>query len=162
MTKITKFPQALDTENELPDIDLSRRMNEAGYEHDVQHTLLNQAVVEIQKKVGADNSTDNRSLDNRVRYLEEHGSGGSGLRPLDDQDPMFIELNETQIIPDHPSLWCQVIIEGEKYAIPAFKVIPPIFAPANFESQANASLNYPKKFSGKTEWEGEFDGNDIN
>ena len=78
MTKITKFPEDLDTNIELPDIDSDDLMDDVGIEHDVQHTLLNQAVIELQKKVGANDSSDDNSLDKRVAILEAGGGSGGG------------------------------------------------------------------------------------
>ena len=78
MTKITNFPQALDSELNLPNIGKDDRMNDPIIEHDVQHTLLNQAVIELQKKVGANDSSDDNSLDKRVALLEAGGGSGGG------------------------------------------------------------------------------------
>ena len=156
MAKITKFPASLDTELDLPDISLLDMMDAEGIEHDVQHTLLNQAVVELQKKVGKDNSEDEASLDFRVKNLEENGTGGAGLAPLDDQNPMFVELNPSQEIPENPSIWLEVVISGVRFAVPAFKVIRPPEPPGSFDSEANASIYYPKTFAAADDFDGEF------
>ena len=78
MTKITNFPQALDSELNLPNIGKDDRMNDPIIEHDVQHTTLNQAVIELQKKVGVNDSTDDNSLDKRIAILEAGGGSGGG------------------------------------------------------------------------------------
>ena len=184
MTKITNFPQALDSELNLPNIGKDDRMNDPIIEHDVQHTTLNQAVIELQKKVGVDDSADENSIDYRLRDIEENGSGGQGLEPLDDESQIFVDLDETQTIPEHPSKWFMVMFEGEKYAVPAFKVIKPPEPPEDFTSTASAIIYYPKAFESQDEyegtfnppipvfwpkdftateeWEGDFDGEDIN
>ena len=77
MTKITKFPEDLDTNIELPDIDSDDLMDDVGIEHDVQHTLLNQAVIELQKKVGKNNSEDKNSLIGMLEYLFQYEITGS-------------------------------------------------------------------------------------
>ena len=144
MTKITNFPQALDSELNLPNIGKDDRMNDPIIEHDVQHTTLNQAVIELQKKVGVDDSADENSIDYRLRDIEEHGSGGQGLEPLDEPSPMLIDLDPSQTIPEHPSKWFMVMFEGEKYAVPAFKVIKPPEPPAELMSTPNSTIFLPK------------------
>ena len=64
---MTTFPTALDAfTNPGP----SQAMDTPGLEHDVQHANLNDAVKELQKKVGVDNSAVTTSLDYKIRQLE--------------------------------------------------------------------------------------------
>jgi len=132
MTKITRYPEALDNDSNLPDIDAEKRMNESGFEHDVQHTLVNQAVIELQKKVGADESEDEESLDWRIRTLEESGggggSGGSGLVIAGG-----IGIGGNVEIPALAGAWLQVTVEGVDYVVPGF-VMKTLLAPENVDA----------------------------
>jgi hypothetical protein len=64
---MTIFPASLDT---FLNPAAGTTMDAAGYEHDVQHANLNDAVAALQAKVGIDDSTDAGSLDKRVAVLE--------------------------------------------------------------------------------------------
>ena len=153
MTKITNFPEALDTADNLPDISGSDRMNQAGIEHDVQHTTLNQAVIRLQKKVGKDQSEDQTSLDWRVKNLEDNGTGGAGLDVLDDPNPVFEDLDLTLVVPDNPSLWFVVEIAGERYAVPGYKVAKIPEPPTLFTGEGNVNFIFPTKFNVKQHWQ---------
>lgn len=75
LTSMTNFPASLDAfQNPGP----STPMDGAGFEHDVQHTNLNDAVLALQTKVGINGSSVSGSLDFRVAALEDGGGGGGG------------------------------------------------------------------------------------
>ncbi len=69
----TNFPGALDTTANLPPIGPDDGEDEAGKEHDVQHTSLNAAMLAVQAKVGADNSDDPNSIDYRMKRVQTTG-----------------------------------------------------------------------------------------
>jgi|SRR5690554_3852871 len=117
MSKVTSFPEGLDTANKLPDIRPSDRMNDDGRKHDVQHTTLNQAVIALQRKVGANGSEDEDSLDYKVRQLEEHGGGGAGLTPF---DPDHV-AGGSMLVPDRAGAWFRVTVDGIDYVVPGFR-----------------------------------------
>lgn len=121
MSKITQYPDELDSSTTLPDISETARMNEPGLEHDVQHTLLNQAVIELEKKVGTNASDDENSLEFRVKYIEENGSGGAGL-VLGPADTVTRDPDTTITLPATPSAWLLVSIAGVEYVVPGYKV----------------------------------------
>src|SRR5690625_3534032 len=114
MSKLTQYPEGLDNDQNLPNISDSDRMNDAGIEHDVQHTLLNQAVIQIQKKLGKNDDPNPESIDFRIAKLEESGGGGSGLTLGDDDTPLTGE-NENIIVPSHPSSWLEAVVGGERF-----------------------------------------------
>jgi len=71
---MTNFPTALDMFNNPT---AATPMSAAGYEHDLQHAGLNDAVKALEAKVGVNNSTVTTSLDYRIRQLEQGGGGGA-------------------------------------------------------------------------------------
>ena len=73
---MTNFPTTLDVFVNPGATDL---MDAAGLEHDVQHANANDAIKALQQKLGVDASTDDASLDARVRVLETTGAGGGGV-----------------------------------------------------------------------------------
>src|SRR5690554_3080772 len=145
MTKLTNYPEALDTENNLPDIAPSNRMNEPGMEHHAQHTRLNQAVIELQKKVGKNASEDEASHEFRIVKLEEVGGGGAGLEVLAEDKPVFERLNVDLVVPDNPSLWFLVEVAGERFAVPGYKIAKLPEPPTAFLGSANATFIMPTK-----------------
>lgn len=115
MAKLTNFPADLDTNANLPDIGANDAMDAEGIEHDVQHTTLNQAVIELQKKVGVDDSSDSSSHDWRISALES----GSSLTPFLGDD----ELQEgDKDVPTKAELILQYVIDGKVYGIPSFYI----------------------------------------
>jgi len=68
----TNYPTSLDTTTELPEPTATTDLNEAGYEHDTLHVNVNQAVRELEAKVGTGNST---SVANTV--MAGNGTGTS-------------------------------------------------------------------------------------
>lgn len=76
---MTNFPTNLDT---FSNPSAATPQNAPGYEHDLQHANLNDAVAALQGKVGADNSTVATSFDYRLRQLEQGGGGGGFSNPL--------------------------------------------------------------------------------
>ncbi|HEV2329355.1 MAG TPA: hypothetical protein VGY56_11270 [Verrucomicrobiae bacterium] len=64
---MTNFPTALDAFNNPA---AGTPQNQPGYQHDVQHSNLNDAVAALQAKVGVNNSTVAASLDYRIGRLE--------------------------------------------------------------------------------------------
>ena len=163
MSKVTSFPEGLDTANKLPDIRPSDRMNDDGRKHDVQHTTLNQAVIALQRKVGADDSEDESSLDYKVRQLEEHGSGGSGLT-LGNPDGVG---GGNLVLPAAPAVWLSAMVGGVEYIVPGY-VAKTLIAPdeigAKFASvrfatrldavtdNMGAKLTFSIKFTGDALW----------
>jgi len=139
MTKITNFPEALDTADNLPDISGSDRMNQPEVEHDVQHTRLNQAVIQLQKKVGKDQSEDQTSLDWRVKNLEDNGGGGGGGAGLEISSGIALPGELT--MPELAETWLQVTIDGIDYAVPGF-LVKQLEAPTDFNAKS-AQLFYP-------------------
>lgn len=151
MTKITNFPEALDTETNLPNIDAEDRMNDPNIQHDKQHTLLNQAVIEMQKKIGKNDSDDEDSLDFRVKNLEESGGGGggSGLDIATDVIPVG-DNPELDAIPERPFVWLVAIIDGTEYLVPGFKSAK-IEPPENLTWEI-AQFNKPSKLNSELVW----------
>ena len=139
MTKKTNYPEALDTNQNLPDITAADRMNQAGLEHDVQHTTINQAVIELQKKVGKDLSEDQASLDWRVKNLEDNGGGGSGGAGLEISSGIALPGNLP--MPALAETWLEVTIDGLAYAVPGFLVKQ--LEPPTQENAKSAQLFYP-------------------
>lgn len=117
MTKVTRFPEGLDNEENLPDIEPTRRQQD----HDIIHTAVNQAIIQLQKKVGKNEDPNPESIDFRVKKLEESGGGGSGLAVGDEHAPLTGE-NENIVIPAHPSVWLEAVIEGARYVVPGYRV----------------------------------------
>jgi hypothetical protein len=74
------FPTSLDS---LTNPEASSKMDDAGLEHDVQHSNLNDIVEAIEAKLGIDNSEDTNSIDYRLAAVEA-ALGGSG-DPWDDE-----------------------------------------------------------------------------
>jgi len=68
----TNYPTSLDTTTELPEPTATTDLNEAGYEHDTLHVNVNQAVRELEAKVGTGTST---SVANTV--MAGNGTGTS-------------------------------------------------------------------------------------
>lgn len=66
---MTNFPTTLDTFNNPT---AGTPQNAVGFEHDLQHANLNDAVRALQSKVGANNSGVATSLDYRVRQVEQN------------------------------------------------------------------------------------------
>ena len=109
-------------------------MNQPEIEHDVQHTRLNQAVIQLQKKVGKDQSEDQTSLDWRVKNLEDNGGGGSGGgsgRRNWHRRHYCVRRQYRNTSTRAPTAWLQVTIEGADYVIPGFKVGEGAAAEAN-------------------------------
>lgn len=151
MTKITNYPEALDTVDNLPDISGSDRMNQPGLEHDVQHTRLNQAVIQLQKKVGKDQSEDQTSLDWRVKNLEDNGGGGGGSGVEIGTDDTIAVGGNTEIqVPERPYVWLQVTIEGADYVIPGFKV-GALAEPTNLNWSV-ATITHPTALEAELVW----------
>lgn len=119
--KITRFPEGLDTPDELPNISATDREDDAGLEHDVVHTAANQAILAIQKKLGKDADPNPASIDFRVKKLEEGGGGGSGLA-VGDRESVLLPGDDGITIPARPSAWLQVEINGVRYVVPGFEV----------------------------------------
>lgn len=65
---MTNYPTTLDTFNN-PNANTAQ--NAPGFQHDVQHANLNDAVAALQAKVGVNNSTAATSLDYRIGQLED-------------------------------------------------------------------------------------------
>lgn len=153
MTKKTNYPEALDTAEKLPDITAADRMNQAGIEHDVQHTIINQAVIELQKKVGKDLSEDQASLDWRVKNLEDNGGGGSGGSgvELGADDTIAVGGNPDIEMPTQPYTWLKVTIGTDEYVIPGFKV-GALAAPENLEWEV-ATITHPTQPTIELLWE---------
>ncbi len=63
---MTSFPGALDT---FQNPSASTSEDAAGFEHDVQHANINDAVRALQTKVGIDGSADQNSLDAKVSKM---------------------------------------------------------------------------------------------
>lgn len=119
--KLTRFPEGLDTPDELPNIKATDREYDEGLEHDVVHTAANQAIREIQKKLGKNEDPNPESIDFRIAKLEKSGGGGSGLTLGDDDTPLAGE-NENIEVPAHPSVWLEAVVNGERFVVPAYKV----------------------------------------
>ena len=64
---MTNFPATLDT---FANPTAGTTMDAAGFEHDVQHSNLNDAVAALQAKVGITGSADANSLDNKIAALQ--------------------------------------------------------------------------------------------
>lgn len=146
MSKVTSFPEGLDTANKLPDIRPSDRMNDDGRKHDVQHTTLNQAVIALQRKVGANNSEDEDSLDYKVRQLEGYGGGGSGLT-IGNPDGVS---GGSLVLPAAPAVWLSAVVDGVEYIVPGY--IAKTLQPAEFFSVALAQLFFAKNLHLQTVW----------
>lgn len=77
----TNYPTALDTTSNLPPIGATDTEDQAGKEHDVQHSNLNAAVIAIETKLGVNGSAVTTTIDYRVAQLEARpvvgGSGGT-------------------------------------------------------------------------------------
>ena len=63
---MTNFPASLDT---FLNPSAATTMDAAGFQHDVQHSNLNDAVAALQAKVGITGSADPTSLDSKVTAL---------------------------------------------------------------------------------------------
>jgi hypothetical protein len=63
---MTNFPSSLDTFNN-PSAGTSQ--DAPGFEHDIQHSNLNDAVAALQAKVGINSSTDQTSMDYKLMAL---------------------------------------------------------------------------------------------
>lgn len=88
MSVYTKYPASLDS---FVDPSAETLEDAAGYEHDIQHALLNQAVAALQAKVGINESADTNSHDRRITDLEDAGlvtavNGQSGAVSLTTDD----------------------------------------------------------------------------
>lgn len=149
MTKLTKYPEGLDTANDLPDIGASDRMNAPGMEHHAQHTRLNQAVVALQKKVGENNSADVDSHEFRIIKLEESPSGGAGLTLADAGE--VVGGGGEMILPDRPAVFFEVVSGGVRYALPGYE-IKELSAPAAF-GVGLANLHWAHGLESGTVWQ---------
>jgi hypothetical protein len=68
----TNFPTGLDTIPIIPD-GLTTEEDDTGFEHDILHNTMADAIMALQAKVGIDDSAVSTSLDYRVAALEDGG-----------------------------------------------------------------------------------------
>ena len=83
---MTNFPASLDT---FQNPSAATTMDAAGFEHDVQHTNLNDAVAALQVAVGITGSADPTSLQNRVAALMNLLSASAAFRFKNGQLQIF-------------------------------------------------------------------------
>ena len=72
---MTSFPASLDT---FLNPGASTARSAAGFEHDVQHSNLNDAMAALQTKVGVNGSADANSVDNKLSRLMALILGANG------------------------------------------------------------------------------------
>lgn len=63
------FPASLDTSTQFPAIGPTDKENDAGKEHDVIHSHVNAAILEIQNKIGANSSEVSSSHDFKLSHI---------------------------------------------------------------------------------------------
>lgn len=166
MTKLTQYPEGLDTASHLPNIAGADKMNAPGIKHADQHTLLNQAVIQLQTKLGKNDDPNEASIDYRVRALESGEAGGAGLEEATPDDVKGGDLE----IPSKAVKWFKVTAGGVSYAVPGFEILtlhePTGFAtgfaaavfptdyviePFTQEHTAGETLLFPTKFKAMSE-----------